>query len=139
LKDILQIAAEMEEQLEKYAQSEAAVQMSAYMKNQYEFYGIKRPVVSEVTKPFLAIIKTYSWSDKKQFIEWCWEKPQREWQYIALDLLSKNKKTKKRNNRNKHVMVRPFLIEHIKQKTREYKKENRKKSTFIPMRSRKIT
>lgn len=82
----------MEEQLEKYAQAEAAVQMSAYMKNQYEFYGIKRPIVTQVTKPFLAELKSYSWSDKKQFIEWCWERPQREWQYIALDLLSKNKK-----------------------------------------------
>jgi 3-methyladenine DNA glycosylase AlkD len=82
----------MEEQLEKFAQPEAAEQMLAYMKNQYEFYGIKRPVVREVTKPFFSILKSSSWSDKKQFVDWCWEKPQREWQYIALDLLSKNKK-----------------------------------------------
>ncbi|WED22875.1 DNA alkylation repair protein [Vibrio sp. JC009] len=79
------------ETLEKHADPEKAKQMSAYMKNQFPFLGIQTPKRRELCKPF--------WAERRQekevdwtFVEGCWAKAEREFQYVALDYLSKKKR-----------------------------------------------
>ena len=65
---------------------EQARQMAAYMRNQFEFLGIQKPLRAALTKSFLAEkrkTKAVDWG----FIFACYEKPQREFVYLALDYL----------------------------------------------------
>jgi len=60
--------------------------MKKYMKGQFEYHGIKSPLRRELTKSFF---KTYGLpeSDKvNDVVEECWQKPEREYQYFAMDL-----------------------------------------------------
>lgn len=68
--------------------------MKAYMKNKFEFFGIKSPIRKEISKPILAACKTL---DKKETVKLCKELfkyPQREFHYLACDILIQNTKKK---------------------------------------------
>ena len=61
--------------------------MSAYMSNQFPFLGIATPVRRELSREFLK-------SKSKNMVDWefvfkCWEQPEREFQYLAMDYLNK--------------------------------------------------
>ena len=60
--------------------------MAAYMKNQFPFLGIPKPVRTKLQKDFIKRAK------KQGRIEWqdvyaLWDLPEREYQYVALDYL----------------------------------------------------
>ncbi len=60
--------------------------MTAYMKNKFPFLGLKKPVRNNLQKVFIKNSK------KTKSIDWnfvfkCWELPEREFQYLALDYL----------------------------------------------------
>lgn len=64
---------------------EKASGMSAYMRNQFAYLGIQTSKRKEITKKYFKIAK-------KELVDWtfineCWEKPEREFQYVALDYL----------------------------------------------------
>lgn len=69
---------------------EQAEKMSAYMKNQFDFAGVPKPLLKELIKPFLAeTAKTpLDWS----LVFGLWELPYREAQYVALEYLQKHRK-----------------------------------------------
>jgi len=76
--------------LESNGDDERAFGMSAYMRNRYPFLGISKPVCETLCKPYLA------WSCKEKRIDWsfvdlCWQKPEREFQYVAVDYLKLNR------------------------------------------------
>jgi len=63
-----------------------AVAMSAYMRDQFPFLGIPKPKRAALSKEFLKNAK------KTQSLDWgfvfeCWERPEREFQYLALSYL----------------------------------------------------
>lgn len=65
---------------------ENAVHMAAYMKNKFSFLGISRPKRNELQKTFLKEAK------KGKFVDWefifkCWDLPEREFQYLAMDYI----------------------------------------------------
>ncbi len=67
-----------------------AVSMKTYMKNQFEFLGIQTPERTRLSKEFMKSIpksENIDWV----FVEKCWELPEREFQYLALDYLIKSK------------------------------------------------
>lgn len=71
--------------------AEQAKSMSAYMRDQFEFLGIRTPKRRQLCREvFKKATKTgkIDW----KFAEICWQKPQREYQYIACDYLVKMKK-----------------------------------------------
>jgi 3-methyladenine DNA glycosylase AlkD len=73
------------------ADVEIAQGQKAYLRNQFEFLGIKTPVRRELQKEFLkekAAEKRVDWD----FIWAMWALPEREFQYLALDYLRKMKK-----------------------------------------------
>jgi len=75
----------------KNADSTQAKAMSAYMRDQFPFLGIQKPQRAVLSKVFLKSAK------EERVIDWefvlvCWDKPEREFQYLALDYLTVLKK-----------------------------------------------
>lgn len=60
--------------------------MAKYLKDQFQCLGIKRPERSAIQKEFMK-----QWKKEKiidwEFIDFLWELPEREFQYLAIDLL----------------------------------------------------
>ncbi|MEH6940420.1 DNA alkylation repair protein [Bacillus sp. JJ722] len=73
-----------------HANEEKAEKMAAYMKNHFSFLGIQKPDRVKISKAFLKEKK------KEREIDWnfvfdCYERPQREFHYLAIDYLISNK------------------------------------------------
>lgn len=66
-----------------------ATPMAAYMRDQFPFLGIKTPQRRELLKPLLAEARTEARTQgiDRTFVEDCWQAPEREFQYAALDYL----------------------------------------------------
>ena len=73
-------------QLQDVADAQKAIEMAAYMKNQFDFLGIPTPLRRKLCEPLFKEMKPQSldWD----FVESCWESPYREMQYIATDYLN---------------------------------------------------
>jgi len=76
-------------EFKKQTDSKIAAEQKAYLRDQFEFYGIKTPKRREIQKPFL--IKQFLPSKKNAFkiTELLWHKPQRDYHYFAQELLFK--------------------------------------------------
>lgn len=77
---------------EKNANRELAKRMESYMKNHFSFLGIPKPLRAQLSKQFLkekTKIKIIDWD----FVFQMFEKPEREFQYLAMDYLRKLEKT----------------------------------------------
>jgi 3-methyladenine DNA glycosylase AlkD len=69
------------------ADPEKAVGMKAYMRSQFAFLGLTTPERRKLSRTFL---KEKSESDPDWgFVFKCWDQPEREFQYLAVDYLSK--------------------------------------------------
>ena len=81
---------ELLENLKAVAKPDDAVAMKAYMKNKFEFLGVKTPARRKLTKTFLKqqTNLVIDWN----FINEAWNYPYRELQYTALDYLEIRKK-----------------------------------------------
>ena len=66
-----------------------AAPMAAYMRDQFPFLGIKTPQRRELIKPLLAEARVEAKTQgiDRSFVEACWQAPEREFQYAALDYL----------------------------------------------------
>jgi 3-methyladenine DNA glycosylase AlkD len=77
---------ELQEQFDKHRDNEKAVQMAAYMRNLFLFYGLPTPKRRALYKEFLK-------EEKRQMvIDWhlldrCYEDEHREFQYFVIDYL----------------------------------------------------
>ena len=71
------------------ANPQKAIAMEAYMRNQFKFLGIRAPERKILTRDFLKTIDraTIDW----EFVQQCWEKDEREFQYLAIAYLTKVK------------------------------------------------
>lgn len=71
--------------------NEQSIKMAAYMKNNFPFLGLSRPKRDELQKEFLKEskkLKSIDWD----FVFKCWDLPEREFQYLAVDYLLALKK-----------------------------------------------
>ncbi|MGB9989750.1 DNA alkylation repair protein [Massilia sp. SM-13] len=64
-----------------------AAAMSAYMRNQFPFLGVPTPARRAALKPVFKALRGLSAEDLLALAGALWERPQREYQYAALDLL----------------------------------------------------
>lgn len=71
---------------------EDALQMKRYMKDHFEFYGVKSPARKTVQKELKVFWKKYDNETLFNFVESLWALPQRELQYIAIDTLDSRSK-----------------------------------------------
>jgi len=66
--------------------------MKAYMKNQFEFLGIKTPVRRVLIAGVIRMQKRATASDLLHSARMLWDHPEREYQYVAIDLLGRHVK-----------------------------------------------
>jgi len=74
------------------ANAENAFQMKAYMRNQYDFFGIKAPAQVQIRREFLQNQGLPEISLLPKLIPELWEQPEREFQHFTLALLEKYSK-----------------------------------------------
>ena len=83
---------ELEIAFQKHSNSENAFHMKKYMKNKFDFFGIKAPLRKEITRDFLHKTNLPNVSYIKDISVQLWDKPEREFQYFGMDLLTKYSK-----------------------------------------------
>ena len=73
--------------LQQHANPERAVPMQAYMKHRFAYFGIGKPQLARLCRPFFkgAAKQPVDWD----FVRRCWDDPNRELQYAALEYLKK--------------------------------------------------
>ena len=69
-----------------------AKQMKAYLKNQFDFFGIAAPDRKEIFQQHKNIHGLLPESEKEAIVKWCWQQPEREWQYFAMEMLGRTVK-----------------------------------------------
>lgn len=91
-------------QLKKEADREVAAGARAYMRNKFQFIGVKTPDRRRISRN---IIKQSQVMTEKELVLLCqdlWNEKEREFQYVACDLLIKNSKR----------LSQDFVIKHAK-------------------------
>lgn len=76
---------------EQHRDEEVAKPMQAYMKSHFSFLGIKAPNRRSLTKPFLKEVRHLPAEEFRLLVKRLWELQEREYQYVALDALIKQK------------------------------------------------
>jgi len=74
------------------ANPEQAIAMKQYMRNQFEFLGIKTPQAQALFKQLKAAQGLPELTDLETVVRALWEWPEREYQYLALTLLDKSQR-----------------------------------------------
>jgi 3-methyladenine DNA glycosylase AlkD len=76
----------------KHADPHAALQMEAYMRNQYTFLGIKTPERNRLTKAFWLEHGIPVGDELLAVVQQLWQLPEREYQNVAMTFLEKHSK-----------------------------------------------
>lgn len=71
----------------QHADGERAVSMAAYMKNHFPFHGLPKPVRAEIQRPWVKEWKSADIDGIHGLVQRLWEMPEREYQYVAMDIL----------------------------------------------------
>ena len=75
--------------LQDAANPEQAKAMAAYMKGRFAYFGIKKPERAALSKEWIAEAKNLPWEEVEALVRALWAMPEREYQYVALDLMMK--------------------------------------------------
>ncbi|MCD4790219.1 MAG: DNA alkylation repair protein [Bacteroidales bacterium] len=97
----------LSESFKANANEEIAKPMAKYMKGLFDYYGIKTPIRRTLGKEFH---KKYGYpeaEDLEKIVKECWNLPQREYQYFAMELLVKLAKQAERDR----IELYRYLIE----------------------------
>jgi 3-methyladenine DNA glycosylase AlkD len=84
------IIKKLRKQLVQESDSKASAGARAYMRNQFVFIGVATPIRRKITRSLMNESKTFT---EKELVSLCqdlWEQKEREFQYVACDLLIKN-------------------------------------------------
>ena len=84
-----EVVAELEAILEPLANAAEAQAMSAYMRDQFPFLGIKTPDRRAAVKPIMTRAKDWSAEDLLDVADALMDQPEREFSYVATELLRK--------------------------------------------------
>lgn len=93
---------------EPHADPAKAAPMKKYMRDQFEYLGIKSPQMAALQKEFIAANGLPPLEDLDAIVRDLWELPQREFQYLALGLISKFEKKVDEN----FIITLEYLITH---------------------------
>ncbi|MBD0851502.1 DNA alkylation repair protein [Maribacter arenosus] len=85
-----------------------AAGQKAYMRNQFEFYGIKNPKRREIQRPFLEKSYLPPKVELQLIVKTLWQKPQREYQYFAQELVFKYRTQFDKND----IVLLEFMATH---------------------------
>jgi len=79
----------LEIEFNRHSNAKIATGQKAYMRNQFEFYGIKTPIRRKIQKPFLDKAFLPPKTDLERIVKMLWKKPEREYQFFAQELVLK--------------------------------------------------
>jgi 3-methyladenine DNA glycosylase AlkD len=82
----------LEAAFKMHADPANAIQMRKYMKDKFAFYGINSPLRKEICKEHKNQYGLFPEAQTMGIVRWCWETPEREYQYFAMEFLGKNQK-----------------------------------------------
>ena len=85
---------ELDARLEAIAIEANAIPMKKYMKNHFEFYGIKSADRKAVVSSFIKEFGRISEEGIDEFVRLCWDNPFRELHYACMDIIEKEKQQK---------------------------------------------
>lgn len=74
---------------EKHANPVIAAGAKAYMRNLSEFYGLSSPLRRQLVKEFINKSGYPPYEQLEKLVHYAWEQPQREWQYVAQEMVEK--------------------------------------------------
>lgn len=77
---------------EKNADTVKAAGYKAYMRNKSEFYGLPSPLRRQLLKEFVSKAGYPPYEQLEEMVHYAWEQPQREWQYITMEIVEKSVK-----------------------------------------------
>ncbi len=77
--------------LEQHGNAENAQAQKAYMRDKFDYFGMKAPVRKELTRDFLKAHGLPAQKDLAAFAHQMWAWPERELQYACIDILVKFK------------------------------------------------
>ncbi|KTD51633.1 DNA alkylation repair enzyme [Legionella quinlivanii] len=87
----MRVAFEMlQKEAQQNANPEAAQKMAAYMLNQFSFIGLAAPLRRHLAQIFFKTSINQPLDELFKIVDELWSLPQREFQYIAIDLMQKN-------------------------------------------------
>lgn len=95
------------EELPKLSNPAYADKMKAYMKGQFDYYGVRGPDTQKVFSQYWKWNKEELSQGFRPFISLCWKEDQRELQYVAIHLL---KKIKKYLNADDLLWIENFIL-----------------------------
>lgn len=79
----------LENEFANSANSLVAMHQKAYMRDQFDYYGLKTPIRREIQKPFLITSYLLPKEVLPKLIKILWSKPQREFQHFGQELVFK--------------------------------------------------
>lgn len=85
----MEYVSEVAKTFAQHANPENAAYMKKYMKNHFDFLGIRTPVRKEIAKPYLSKDKLPPLNEIPQIAEQLWKEEAREFQYFAISMLQK--------------------------------------------------
>jgi len=77
----------LQKTFEAHANPQTAAGQKAYLKNHFEFLGIKTPIRREIQKPFLQKAFVAENAQRRDVVDVLWSMPEREYQYFAQELI----------------------------------------------------
>lgn len=90
--DITAYVAAVENEFSRHANAQVAAGAKAYMRNQFDYFGITTPRRRLVQKKFHADISLPPFGSVPAIVKRLWNKPQRELHYFAMELYEKYRK-----------------------------------------------
>lgn len=92
--DAYQYYKKLDARLEAAAVEANALPMKKYMKNHFEFYGIKSVPRKEILAQFRKDFGMISEEGLEEFVHLCWDNPYREVHYACLEIIDREKQPK---------------------------------------------
>ncbi len=89
---------ELKKELIDHSNQENATKMKAYMKNHFDFLGIKSPERKKIARPYISELSKNYGEEFETITQKFWNQKQREFQYIGMVFLLRTKKHWKKNS-----------------------------------------
>lgn len=91
--EIAESVEKLRQKLLKQANQEIAYQQKKYMREQFDYVGIKTPQRNAIARPFLKQWKKLKHDELLSLIELLWIQPERDFRYIGAELLYRHATT----------------------------------------------
>jgi 3-methyladenine DNA glycosylase AlkD len=89
----------------QHANAEIAGPMKKYMKDRYEYFGIKSPLRKEIYREHKLKYGLIPTAETEEIVSWCWQQPQREYQYFAMEFLGRAAKKADKDSINLYIFM----------------------------------